>query len=49
LWQKIEEQEAKYRNAIECGEAEDTLKSIRTQIFILKRELQQEEGSLLEK
>jgi hypothetical protein len=48
LWEKIEEQEAKYRNAIVCGENYDTLKSIRAGIFILKRELQRKEGSLLD-
>jgi hypothetical protein len=48
LHERIEEHEVTYRSAIESGENYDALKSIRTQITILKKELEQAEGLLLD-
>jgi hypothetical protein len=48
LYERIDEHEAQYRYAIESGEHYDTLKSIRTQIRVLKKELQNVEGLLLD-
>jgi hypothetical protein len=48
LYERIDEQEGQYMCAIERGDNYATLKSIRTKIVTLKKELRQIEGLLLD-
>jgi hypothetical protein len=48
LHERIDEQEGKYRCAIERGDNYDALKSIRTKIAALKKKLRQAERLLLD-